>query len=221
MNERDARRYSMTRGTRIMESQRRDKSLSSPLGRAKIVDALRSLLAEKEFTAITWSDIAQTAGVNEGLIYKYFKNKRNLLHISLQESLEYYLTKLDTDLKGIEGALNKLRKLIWTTIYFYAQDRVVAKILLLEVRNFPGYFESRTYQLVKNYGDTILEIIKEGINQGEIREDISPWHLMQAILGAIEHMCLPGIIFDRIISPDEYTREICEILSRSIGKRPA
>jgi AcrR family transcriptional regulator len=204
-----------------MESERRDKGISSPLGRAKIVDALRSLLAEKEFTAITWSDIAQTAGVNEGLIYKYFKNKRNLLHISLQESLEYYLTKLDTDLKGIVGALNKLRKLIWTTIYFYAQDRVVAKILLLEVRNFPGYFESGTYQLVKHYGDRILEIIKEGINQGEIREDISPWHLMQAILGSIEHMCLPGIIFDRPISPDEYTKEICEILFRNIGKRPA
>ena len=209
----------MPRGMRIKESERRGKAFSPPLGRAKIVGALRSLLAEKEFSAITWSDIAQTAGVNEGLIYKYFRNKRNLLHHSLHESLEDYLSSLETDLKGIVGAFNKLRKLIWSAISFYEKDRIVARILLLEVRNFPGYFESRTYQLVKGYGRTILGIIKEGVELGEIRDDVSPWHLMQIILGSIEHMCLPGLIFNRPISPDEFTEKLCTILFPSIGKR--
>jgi hypothetical protein len=43
-----------------------------PPGRIKIMDALRSLLEEKEFGAITWAEIGRTASVNEGLIYKYF-----------------------------------------------------------------------------------------------------------------------------------------------------
>jgi hypothetical protein len=55
---------------------------------------------------------------------------------------------MELDRQGIKGAANKLRKLIRGTIHLYQKDRVFAKILLLEVRNFQGYWESETYQIV-------------------------------------------------------------------------
>ena len=192
---------------------------SSPPGRAKITGALKSLLKEKEFSAITWSEIAKTAGVNEGLIYKYFKDSRNLLYQVLKEQLQDYLAHLDLDLKGIEGALNKLRKLIWSTISSYSSDRVFGKILLLEVRSFPDYFQSETYQLVKKYAKIILEIIEKGIEAGEIRDDIPPKQLRQTVLGMIEHLCLPGLLFDRDMSPDILTQDICKVLYECIEKK--
>ncbi len=72
----------------IAKDDIRPEARSQPPGRIKIMNALRSLLEEKEFSAITWAEIAQTAGVNEGLIYKYFKDRRNLLHQVLKEYLE-------------------------------------------------------------------------------------------------------------------------------------
>lgn len=203
----------------IKKGDIRPKARSQPPGQIKIMNALRSLLEEKEFSAITWEEIAKTAGVNEGLIYKYFKDSRNLLHQVLKEYLEDYVERLKFDLKGIEGALNKLRKFIWSSINTYNSDRVFAKILLLEVRNFPGYFQSGTYQLVQAYAKIILEIIDEGIKSGEIRDDISPKLLRQAILGCIEHFCLPGIIFERELSPDALTKDICKILFDQIGQK--
>jgi len=189
---------------------------SSPPGRAKITGALKSLLKEKEFSAITWSEIAKTAGVNEGLIYKYFKGSRNLLYQVLKEQLQDYLARLDLDLKGIEGALNKLRKLIWSTISSYSSDRVFSKILLLEVRSFPDYYHSETYQLIKKYANIILEIIEEGVRAGEIRDDIPPKQLRQVVLGMIEHLCLPGLLFGRDMSPDILTQDICKVLYKGI-----
>ena len=56
-----------------------------PPGRIKIVRSLKSLLVEKEFSAITTAEIAKTAGVTEPLIYKYFRDKRDLLHQVLSE----------------------------------------------------------------------------------------------------------------------------------------
>ena len=196
----------------------RPKERSQPPGRIKIMNALRSLLEVKEFSAITWAEIAQTAGVNEGLIYKYFKDRRNLLHQVLTEYLDGYLEGLKFDLKGIEGALNKIRKLIWGTINLYSSNRVFAKILLLEVRNFPAYFHSKTYHLVQDYAKMILGIIEEGIRAGEIRDDIPPKQLRQVILGMIEHLCLPGLLFGRDISPDILTQDICEVLFRGIER---
>ena len=195
------------------------KAQKLPPGRIKIVNALKDLLQQKDFNAITTAEIARSAGVTEALIYKYFKDKRDLLHQILREYLEQYYVKFELDLKGIKGALNKIRKLIWAHIHAYATNRVFAKILLIEVRNYPDYYKSETYEFVKAYCNVLLDAIEEGMAHGEIRDDISPRMIRQGILGAIEHTCLTGIIFDRDISPDQLTDDICEFAFKGIERR--
>jgi AcrR family transcriptional regulator len=187
-----------------------------PPGRIKIVQALKSLLVEKEFSAITTAEIARNAGVTEALIYKYFKDKRDLLHQVLSEYLEQYRDQLGQDLKGIKGTLNKLRKLIWSHINVYATNRVFAKILLIEVRNYPDYYKSETYSLVKEYSNIVLQIIEEGIRDREIRDDVPARLIRHSILGSIEQVCLSGITFEKEINPDDLTEQICEIIFRGI-----
>ncbi|MBC8179270.1 MAG: TetR/AcrR family transcriptional regulator [Desulfobacteraceae bacterium] len=187
-----------------------------PPGRIKIADALRVLLETKDFGAITTSEIAKSAGVTEALIYKYFKGKRDLLYQLLSEYLEHYDVQVERDLKGIKGALNKLRKLIWSHINVYATDRVFAKILLLDVRSFSDYYTSETYKLVRKYTEILLEIIQEGIKNQEIRDDIPPVFLRQAILGSIENVCLTRVVFDQKISPDDLTEKLCEFVFKGI-----
>ena len=190
-----------------------------PPGRIKIADALRVLLEKKDFGAITTAEIARTAGVTEALIYKYFKDKRDLLYQLLSEYLEHYDVQFERELKGIKGALNKLRKLIWSHVNVYATDRVFAKILLLDVRSFSDYYTSETYKLVRKYTEILLEIIQEGIKTQEIRDDIPPVFLRQAILGSIENVCLTRVVFDQKISPDDLTEKICEFVFKGVEYR--
>ncbi len=192
---------------------------SQPPGRIKIVQALISLLELKEFNAITTAEIAKKAGVTEALIYKYFKDKRDLLHQVLREYLEQYGLYLDHDLKGIKGALNQLRKLIWSHINVYARNRVFARILLVEARTHPDYYKSETYSLVKRYSDTVMSIIEEGIRHREIRDDLDPTLIRHGILGSIEQICLTGVIFGREIEPDELTEELCELLFKGLERK--
>jgi AcrR family transcriptional regulator len=189
--------------------------------KGKIIDALKSLLEKKEFDAITTAEIAKVAGVSEALIYKYFEHKRDLLFQLLREYLEQYRSKLELDLKGIKGALNKIRRLIWTHAYVYSNNRVFSKLLFLEVRGFPDYYTSETYQLVKDYGKIFLDIIDEGIKNGEIRDDIPPRFIRQVLMGSIEHVCLHAVIFDQEISPDQLTDDLCKLLFKGITKEGA
>ncbi len=195
------------------------RTTPSPPGRTKIMEALRSLLAEKEFSAVTTAEIARAAGVTEALIYKYFRDKRDLLHQVLGEYLEHLIARAETDVKGIKGSLNKLRKIVWSHINMYASNRVFARILLLEVRNTPDYFNSEAYRTVKRYGRIVLGTIREGVEGGEIRSDVPASVVRQTILGAIEHACLPGVIFGRDISPDDLTEQICEVIFNGISAK--
>ena len=187
-----------------------------PPGRIKIANAFVSLLEQKEFSSITTAEIAKKAGVTEALIYKYFDDKRGLLHQVLKEYLEQYLVQFERDLKGIKGALNKIRKLIWGHISVYSANRVFAKILFLEVRNPLDYYSSDTCQLIRAYSKILLEIIEEGVHNGEIRGDVPPTLIRQVIFGSIEHVCLTGVIFRGEISPDDLTEDLCKFIFNGI-----
>jgi len=196
---------------------RRHAASPLPTGGVKITAALRELLTEKEFSAVTFDDIVRTSGVSAALIYRYFGGKRGLLHQLLSDMMDGYLADLERDLKGIKGALNKLRKLIFTQIDLYETNRVLARILLLEVRNHRGYFDSDAYQKIRRYTSIITEVIEEGVRSGEIRNDIPVTSIRQVIVGAFEHLSLPGVIYGKPFSPDDLTEDLCAIVFGGIA----
>lgn len=197
-----------------MESQ----AVNNPPGKLKIINAMRTLLDDRTFESLTISEIAVTAGVTEGLIYKYFRDKRDVLHHVLREHYEQFLVQIDRDLQGIDGALNKLKKIIWSSIERYANHRVFARIILLEVRNSEEYFHSEAYGLVRQFNRIIIDIINEGIANGEIRENLPPAYIRNAIFGTIEHSCLNRAIFNEPVSTNEAAKMITELLFNGIKR---
>jgi AcrR family transcriptional regulator len=189
-----------------------------PPGGHKMKEALKRLMKQKEFNAITTSEIAKVSGANEALIYKYFGSKRGLLHAVLWDYLYEFIMNLDSKLRGIKGALNNLRKIIWEHINLYETQPVIGKILILEARNYPGFFESDVYNLIKDYTKRLRNLIDEGMRTGEIRDEIPVMTLVRVIMGTIEHVCMTKVVFAREISADDLTEEVCSILFDGIAK---
>lgn len=188
----------------------------SPPGKIKIMKALANLLKTKDFHSITTAQIAAQAGVTEGLIYKYFKDKRDLLYEVLNDHFKSFLAGIDRAIIDENSSLARLSIIIRTTIESYAANRVFARILLIEVRNNPDYFNCNAYSLVRFYAATILEIIRQGQANGEIDQDVDPYVFRQVILGAIEHACLPQVLFGSTIDTRQVSDEICRILFKGV-----
>ena len=179
--------------------EKSDNRRPEPPGKIKIINALRSLLETKDFSSIKIAELAQTAGVTEPLIYKYFKDKRDVLHTLLQEYLETKFNAAIIELQKIDGSLAKLESFIHAYINAYNEDRVIARVILLEVSNSYDYYESSPYRLLKKYGALIFDIIKEGMAEGVIRDDINPLYLRHLLFGSIDRACLSPIVFNKPI----------------------
>ena len=179
---------------------------------------MNKLLRDKDFNSITTAEISRVAGANEALIFRHFKDKRGLLHHVLHEYLLEFNADMRNDLKKEAGALNKLSSLIRNHIKMYDSNRVFARILLLEVRNYPDYFESATYWLVKFYSKLITDIIKEGVETGEIRDDIPAEKIRDLILGSIEHFCMAAVIFKHDISVESTAEHLQTLIFSGIRK---
>ena len=182
----------------------------------RLAEGLTHLLKEKDFNSITTAEIAKTAKANEALIYRYFGDKRGLLHHVLAEHTKRFLAYLFQDIRGLVSPVEKLRKITFGSINFYTQDLLFSKILLLEVRGHQGYYKSEPYELIRYYTKIILELIKEGQEAGSIRNDIPPAFIRDSILGSIEHNLLPAIIFGRDIDVDDVSRYLIQVVFEGI-----
>lgn len=189
-----------------------EKKKNNPPGRIKIMKALSNLMAQKDFHSITTAQIAKTAKVTEGLIYKYFKDKKDLLYQVLNEHFHEFQAKIEDRIDNETTSVRQLEVIVYSSLESYAENRIFSKILLLEVRSSPEFFNSEAYQRVKKYSRTILEIIKKGKDNQEIRSDIDPYTLRKVILGAIEHACLGEIIFGRELDIDRVSSDISTIV---------
>lgn len=190
-----------------------------PKSGARLAEALKILLENKHFSSITTAEIAETAGANEALIYRYFNDKRGLLHHVLAEHLKTFILSLQIRMSRVKGAEPRIRELIRSTIRYYHSDVTVARILLVEVRNFPGYFESDTYHIVKSYARLVLELMREGIEAGILRSDISPSRIRDVVLGGLEHLCLRKVIFGHDTDVDSISDDLCEVIFAGIYRR--
>lgn len=205
---------------KTLESAGNGKSIRSlPPGGIKIAEAFKHLMNGKDFSDITIEDIVNASGVNSALIYKYYGDKRGLLYQLLDEGMEKYISGLERELKGIKGALNKLRKIAWIHISLFKENRVLGRILLLEARSHQSFFESESYKKVRHYNTIIRDIIEEGIRDGDIRNDIPIWMINQMFLGGVEHLCLPWVVFGHTLLEDEATDHLCDIIFEGISVR--
>ncbi|MDA8140533.1 MAG: TetR/AcrR family transcriptional regulator [Desulfobacteraceae bacterium] len=188
------------------------KGQTNPPGRQKIINALTELMGTKDFQSVTTAEIAARAGVTEGLIYKYFKDKKDLLYQVLNDIFIQFNQSVVERMAGKVSAIEKLEIIIRASIEYYTANRVFARMLLLEVRNTQDYFASEAYAMVKNYARNILDVINDGIGRGEIRRGTDPYILRKVILGAMEHACLGEIIFAGQLDAKAITQAISNII---------
>jgi TetR/AcrR family fatty acid metabolism transcriptional regulator len=187
--------------------------------RERIIAAAERIFAEKGYFETTVAEIARDAQVAEGTIYEYFANKKDLLYAVPENYLAEYADFVLAHLQGIKGALNKLRKIVWCHLFYFRNHKDFTKIMTLEIRIDPDYYKSKTYENLKLYSDLIIQIITEGIKDGEIAPSVNPHIIRDMVLGTIEHVSIPWLIFSREIPIDNLVEDISRAIFMGLSPR--
>jgi TetR/AcrR family transcriptional regulator, fatty acid metabolism regulator protein len=158
------------------------------LKRQLIMDAAIEVFSRNGFQDSTISEIAQKANVAEGTIYQYFKNKEDLFFsIPIDKTKEFY-GELELHLKGINGALNKIRKFMWYYLYHLQENPEYARALMLEMRVNRNFAKAKAFEAFRPLTRKLLKIIEEGQEEGVLRKDVDMHIIRHLILGMLEHL---------------------------------
>jgi len=198
--------------------KKKKRALQGESKKRLILKVANEIFAEGSFERATISQIAQAANIADGSIYNYFKNKEDILFSIPEERMENFLSGLHEHLKGIKGAPNKLRKIIWYQFNFYENNKDYTRLLHLDLRQNPRFNQSNAYSMIRQYSKVILQVIEEGKKEKTIRKEIDPYMIRDLIFGGIEHFVIRGFIMGRFPNITEAADDFYDLIFSGVAE---
>jgi TetR/AcrR family fatty acid metabolism transcriptional regulator len=162
--------------------------------REQIIDAAIKVFADKGFYNAKVADVAHTAGVADGTIYLYFKNKDDLLISLFESKMEMILTRFTATLQTAPTATEKLKRFIQLHFQMIEQDQHLAEVFQVELRQSSKFLKDYHNQKFIDFLNVIGQIIKEGQQSGEFRKNVRINTTKLAIFGAVDEIARQWIL---------------------------
>ncbi len=185
----------------------------------RILEAAIKVFAQQGFFQSTVSQIAKEAGVADGTIYLYFKNKDDLLRQLFSYKTGEIIGRFKEEMAKAGTATEKLQTLIRCHLEEFQRDMHIAIVYQAETRQSRHKkVEGIINELTKTYLSLISEIIETGQEEGSIRKDLYLGLVKRFILGAVDEVIntwvLSGAKYDLVSMADP----LVELYLKGIGQ---
>jgi len=149
----------------------------------KIFETSMKLFAEKGYDATSVEDITAAVGVAKGTLYYHFSSKEEIFNFLVEEGIKLLQNSIDIKISKLSNYIDKLKAIVLIEIKIVVKYEDIITILLSQ---FWG--EEARNQMCKeqvfNYIHTIEDIVKKGIEAGEIKNG-NPEAIASEIYGLI------------------------------------
>jgi len=171
--------------------------------RRKIIESAVSVFSRVGYNKARIQDIAKLAGVGDGTIYQYFKNKQELLFTIPFQPPRDLISIHGAHFRDIKDTERRLLSLIYDYLNFCDLNKEYSSIVLLELRFNRDFYKAPAYELFREFGRIFYDVIRDGMARGHFRQDVNPYIAVKAVLGTIDHGMLSWIMFN---SPETLAR---------------
>ena len=154
--------------------------------RERILRAATKVFARKGFYATKVSEVAKAAGVADGTIYLYFRNKDDLLVSLFEDRIDRLLLTLKRELEARPDAESRLRCVIEVQLGLLEGERDLAEVITVNLRQSTKLMKQYAAPKFALYLDLIAEVVSEGQKGAVFREGVSPHVMARAIFGALD-----------------------------------
>jgi TetR/AcrR family fatty acid metabolism transcriptional regulator len=154
----------------------------------RILEAAVKVFAQQGFHQSTVSQIAKEAGVADGTIYLYFKNKNDILVNFFSYKTKLVFDRFREEVDKAESSLDKLRNLIRRHLTEFQRDRDMAVVYQVETHQNSRLAEKQIREMSKMYQDIISEIVELGQAEGKIRKNLYVGLVKRFVLGGVDEV---------------------------------
>ncbi|SIS49283.1 TetR/AcrR family transcriptional regulator [Salimicrobium flavidum] len=184
----------------------------------RILEASLFEFAEEGYEKASTNNIVKEAGIGKGMLFYYFKNKKQLYHYLVEYSLrtiqEQYFSRIDTDEPDFIERMKKVTRLKWEV---YLENLAVfqfsSTLFLSDMSGLPERLLSQYKKLQEDgfallYKDIDLTLFRKDVSRDKL------FHIIQYFLGGYEERLKNELKGQSVqaIDFEKYVKEFFEYL---------
>ncbi len=162
----------------------------------QIIDAAVIVIAENGYHQAQVSKIAKQAGVADGTIYLYFKNKEDILISVFNEKMAVFVESLQDIIENGNTSKDKLSRMIENHFNVLATDRYLATVTQLELRQSNKDLRLKINSVLREYLHLLDQILIEGMLSGEFNQTMDVRLARQMVFGTIDETITSWVMND-------------------------
>ncbi len=172
--------------------------------KGQIIEAAVSVLKEKGVAASSMNDFIKASGLSKGGVYHHFASKEELLIGVLNYFFEQNVSDISIADSDQLSAYEQMVQLLTERQELLERVGELAQ-LMMDFLAHATTIESIKQQFHFQYGhfqDHITAILRQGVDNGEFREDTDPRAIASGIMGVFDGICTSMMVApDRIEFP--------------------
>ena len=184
----------------------------------QILEAAVKVFARQGFHQSTVAQIAKEAGVADGTIYLYFKNKDDILVQFFSFRAKQVFERFREAVDGAQNSRDKLRNLVHRHLAEFQRDRDGAVVYQVETHQNSRLAEAQIREMSQMYRDLISEIVEQGQQEGTIRKDLYVGLVKRFIIGAVDEVINTWLHSDGEYDLVSMADPLVELFMRGIGQ---
>ncbi|KGX93425.1 TetR family transcriptional regulator [Pontibacillus halophilus JSM 076056 = DSM 19796] len=184
----------------------------------QIIDAAVEVIAENGYHASQVSKIAKKAGVADGTIYLYFKNKEDILVSLFQEKMGQFVETIEQEIETHSNASDMLLTLIQVHYHQLAKDHQLAVVTQLELRQSNKELRLKINDVLKGYLMVIDKIVEKGMNDGSFNEHMDRRLVRQMVFGTLDETVTNWVMNDQKYSLEEQATAVHGLITQGLTK---
>lgn len=182
----------------------------------QIVDAAVVVIADNGYHQAQVSKIAKQAGVADGTIYLYFKNKEDILISVFEEKMAVFIESLNLILNKDYNASEKLELMIKNHFSVLSNDIYLARVTQLELRQSNREIRLKINAILKGYLAQLDSILVEGVQSGQFSSEIDIRLARQVIFGTIDEVTTSWVMKDHKFDLNSQASKVYQLLLNGI-----
>ena len=171
--------------------------------RGRILQAAQRLFSAKGFEGTTTRDLAQTAGVAEGTLFRHFANKKAILVEVATSGWVDILTDLLTELSEM-GSYKAIAQVMRRRMWNLQKNADIMRVCFMEVQFHPDLRDRIQTEVIDKMTDVAEAFFQTAIDKGIYRQ-------MDAKLGAkvfLGLFAIAGFSDNTLIEPNASPQEM-------------
>lgn len=143
------------------------------------------LFEEHGFHGVTVNEIVKSVGTSKGGFYHHFSSKEELLFVIHDTFISYVLEKATVANDTYKAPTKRLQAILKSFVRVFDLYKPHITVFYQEYIYLNEHYESLIKCKRNQFKEIIIEVVREGKEEGEFREDLAVEITAMAILGMV------------------------------------